>query len=56
MSTAVQRPSALIPTAVSGALTLLSIAWFAANARRLSLESSLQQVAGAYARWDSARS
>jgi len=31
-------------------------AWFAANARRLSLEHSLGQVAGAYARWDSARS
>ena len=31
-------------------------AWFAANARRLSLEHSLAQVAGAYARWDSARS
>ena len=31
-------------------------AWFAANATRLSLEHSLGQVAGAYARWDSARS
>ena len=31
-------------------------AWFAANARRLSLESSLAQVAAAYAGWDRARS
>ena len=31
-------------------------AWFAANAARLSLESSLRQVADAYARWDRARS
>jgi glycosyltransferase involved in cell wall biosynthesis len=30
-------------------------AWFAANARRLSLEHSLAAVAGAYARWASAR-
>jgi len=29
--------------------------WFAANAARLSLERSLERVAGAYARWDSAR-
>ena len=31
-------------------------AWFAVNAARLSLEHSLAQVAGAYARWDRARS
>jgi glycosyltransferase involved in cell wall biosynthesis len=30
--------------------------WFAANAQRLSLEHSLQQVADAYAAWDRARS
>jgi glycosyltransferase involved in cell wall biosynthesis len=30
-------------------------AWFAENARRLSLEHSLQQVAAVYARWDRAR-
>jgi hypothetical protein len=29
--------------------------WFAANARRLSLDSSLRQVSAAYAAWDSAR-
>ena len=38
------------------ALRESTCAWFAANARRLSLEHSLQQVADAYARWPSARS
>jgi glycosyltransferase involved in cell wall biosynthesis len=37
------------------ALRERTCAWFAANARRLSLESSLARVAGAYARWDRAR-
>jgi len=34
------------------ALRERTCAWFAGNARRLSLESSLQQVAAVYARWD----
>ena len=38
------------------ALRERTCAWFAANARRLSLESSLAQVAAAYAGWDRARS
>jgi glycosyltransferase involved in cell wall biosynthesis len=38
------------------ALRESTCAWFATNARRLSLEHSLTQVAEAYARWDSARS
>ena len=38
------------------ALRESTCAWFAANARRLSLEHSLRQVADAYARWASARS
>jgi glycosyltransferase involved in cell wall biosynthesis len=38
------------------ALRERTCAWFAENAARLSLASSLEQVAGAYARWDSARS
>jgi glycosyltransferase involved in cell wall biosynthesis len=38
------------------ALRERTCAWFAANARRLSLDSSLRQVSAAYAAWDSARS
>jgi hypothetical protein len=34
------------------ALRERTCAWFAENARRLSLEHSLQQVAAVYARWD----
>ena len=42
--------------AAGRALRESTCAWFAANARRLSLEHSLRQVAEAYARWASARS